>query len=157
MYSPKRMWRRFVGLAALSILVSPSHAMAASAPLSLHDRVACRLAIEEVYRADRVAFAERNGEGRAKRPLSLDAKRVALQVEEDLRRETALAKRYRERLDAVARQHELDRIARQTRAPAQLARLLAALDHDARLAGECIARPALVQRRLAQRVAHDHA
>ncbi|SDD86537.1 Kelch repeat-containing protein [Aquimonas voraii] len=132
-------------LLCLAGLTTPALATPQLDALSRSEREACRFAVERFFAAERAAHA---GEPTARAP---SAARIAARVEEELRMESALAERFGRRIDAGALQAELLRIQRESRAPAQLQRLLDALNRDPRLAGECIARPGLVERLLYRR------
>lgn len=144
---------RLPSLTALALLAAaalPAEALALSGP----ERVACTRAIEEVYWQDRIWPADNLA---PKPPLSalLDEPSLIAQAEDGPRMSQALEWRYGVVLDAARVEAELARMAQQSQAPAQLGRLFAALGDDASTVAECLVRPVLARRLLAQHYAFD--
>ncbi len=115
----------------------------AQSPLSNEARLRAREALERVYHAHR----QEGLAPEARVPFETAAPRAALEAEVavTLRESSALA-RYWTPITAEALQAEVDRMARDTRDPAVLRELFAALDDDPALIAECLARPALADR-----------
>jgi uncharacterized protein (TIGR03437 family) len=115
---------------------------AASRQLTLAERVAAQRAIEEVYWRQR-RWPKENPQ--PKPAFALTDADLRAKVEDYLRRSQALAA-HRRPLTAEQLQAELERMARQTRAPEVLRELWAALGNDPYLIAECLARPLLAER-----------
>jgi N-acetylneuraminic acid mutarotase/lysophospholipase L1-like esterase len=118
-----------------------------AAGLSFEDRVDCQTAIEEVAWRHRIWPAGNPG---PKPALAAVMPRAAIvrKVEDALAQSALLARRYHTTLAPAELQAELDRMTRESRSPAVLAELFAALGNDPARAAECLARPALTERRL---------
>jgi N-acetylneuraminic acid mutarotase len=114
---------------------------------SFTDRVACQTAVEEVAWRHRIWPAGNPG---PKPALAEVMPRAAIvrKVEDALAMSAVLARRYGAPIEPADLQAELDRMARGSRNPAVLAELFAALGNDPARAAECLARPALAERRL---------
>ncbi|HET8946968.1 MAG TPA: hypothetical protein VFQ07_08290 [Candidatus Polarisedimenticolia bacterium] len=119
--------------------VSPARA------LSLAERVQARRAIEGVLWAHRTWPRENK---RPKPTLDEWLPKGALEreIEDDLRKSDALARRWGRPITHDALQAELDRIVRDSRAPDVLREVLDALHGDPVLAAEVLARHSLVER-----------
>jgi Tol biopolymer transport system component/N-acetylneuraminic acid mutarotase len=97
---------------------------------------------------ERVRHAYRIGETRSFEeavPQGL----LAQKVRTYLKQSVALERFWQHRITERALERELQRIRRDTRFPGRLQEMFAALDHDPWLLRECIARPALVERLVA--------
>ena len=116
-----------------------------SQPLSFETLVDCQEAIETVYWNHRDWPA---GNGAAKPSLAQVLPRAALEarVLDTLRMSAALEDVWGRPITAGQLQAEMDRMARDSRDPARLGELFAALDNDPLLIAECLARPALATR-----------
>src|SRR5262245_21572118 len=127
----------------LSLLVLP---VRAAEPKSGSDLLSCRAAIEEVYWRARAWPAGNPG---VKPQLSavLPEDRLAELVDESLTRSAALA-RFGSPITTEQIQTEIDRMARDTRRPAMLREIWAALDDDPEKVAECLVRPILADRLL---------
>ena len=117
--------------------------------LTFADRVAYQHAIEEVYWRHRICPAERPDP----KP-SLDAVMSQAQLENKvadyLRNSQALEGFWQRPLTAEQLQAEMDRMAQHTKQPAMLRELFKALDNDAFVIAECLARPVLSERLVAK-------
>lgn len=141
-------------LAGLCALLALLPIAAHAAPMSLDDRIACQTAIDGV-RWSNMLWPE--GNPTPKPPLSdvLPPDAVRAKVIDQLRMEAALDGLYEIRIDNPALQAELDRMARQTRAPKQLKELYAALGNDAARIADCLARPQLVRAQFQSKFSFD--
>jgi N-acetylneuraminic acid mutarotase len=115
------------------------------APLTLDERIACRTAVEQVYRRHRIWPPQNPG---AKPPLAavLPQEAVQAQVERTLRLSSALGSEWRRPVTDRELRAELARIWRDTRNPELLRDLSRSLGDDPYLLAECLARPLLVDR-----------
>jgi len=141
-----------LGLALAVSLFAAAPARAAS--LSIEARADAQRAIEQVYWTHRVWPKE----NLAPKPalasvLSGDALRA--RAEEALRKSQALEKWWGRALTGAQLQAELNRMARETRDPATLRELFAALDDDPRRIAETLARAKLADRLLRSGYAFD--
>jgi N-acetylneuraminic acid mutarotase len=122
--------------------------------LTFADRVAYQRAIEEVYWRHRIWPRERPD-----RKPSLDA--VMLQselerkVEDYLRNSQALEDYWQKRISTEELQAEMERMAKHTKQPGVLRELFAALGNDPSVIAECVARPVLTERLVADLLARD--
>jgi len=117
--------------------------------LTLEERVSYQRAIEEVYWRHRIWPKERPDP----KP-SLDAvisqAQVEKKVESYLRNSEALEDYWQRPITAEQLQAEMDRMAQNTRQPEVLQELFEALGNDPSVIAECLARPMLAERLLAQ-------
>lgn len=138
-----------MALAVLPVAAPPTAGREAAAQparaLSLAERIQARRAIEGVLWAHRTWPRENK---RAKPTLDEWLRKGALEreVEDDLRKSDALARRWGRPITHDALQAELDRMTRDTRAPDVLREILDALHGDPVLAAEVLARHSLVER-----------
>ena len=141
-----------LSLALASVAVIPASPVAAAParqaatqPLSLETLVACQEAVEGVYWRHR-EWPDANV--LAKPGLAEVLPRTALQsqVLDTLRLSVALEDLWNRPVTADQLQAEMDRMAADSRDPARLSELFAALGNDPVLIAECLARPALVSR-----------
>src|ERR1700687_254329 len=113
--------------------------------LTVEERVRYQRAIEEVYGRHRIWPAvdppPRPGPAHVVSQAVLREK-----VANYLAQSQALAAYWQRPITAAQLQAEMDRMARQTRQPARLREIWAALGNDPYVIAECLARPALVQR-----------
>ena len=108
--------------------------------LTFEDRVAAQRAIEAVYHRQRI-WPKENPAPKPALDEVLPEAALRAKVEEYLRMSRALEVFTGAALTPEQLQAELERMARQTRQPAVLGALWAALDHDPLLLAECLARP----------------
>src|SRR5947209_10094069 len=122
--------------------------------LTFQERVAYQRAIEDVYWRHRIWPKERTDP----KP-SLDAVMSQAQLEKKvadyLRRSKALEDYWQRPLTAEQLQAEMDRMAKHTKQPEVLRELFAALGNDPFVIAECLARPVLAERLIAELYAHD--
>src|ERR1700675_747939 len=122
--------------------------------LPLADRVAYQRAIEEVYWRHRIWPKERPD---PKPPLDkvVSSAQVEKKVEDYLRNSEALEDYWQKPLSAEQLQAEMERMAQHTKQPEVLRELFEALGNDAFVIAECLARPVLTERLVADVSAHD--
>ncbi|MBP7148404.1 MAG: hypothetical protein KBD01_12735 [Acidobacteria bacterium] len=121
---------------------------------TLVERIDGQRRIEEVYWAHRSWPADNPGPKPALSAV-LDDGAIAERAEDALRQSEALRQLGYAPITPADLQAEIDRMARETRDPATLRELWAALDDRADLVAECLARPLLAERRLRAAFAHD--
>src|SRR6266704_5476482 len=117
--------------------------------LSFADRVAYQRAIEDVYWRHRIWPKEQSG---PKPPLEkmMSQAQIEKRVEDYLRNSQALEDYWQRPITPDQLQAEMERIASHTRQPAVLRELFAALGNDPFIIAECLARPNLAERMLAE-------
>lgn len=140
------MW---AGFCVAALFATSALAAVDEAPktLDLEQRIACQTVIEDLAWSKRIWPAE-NPTPKPPRSQVLSDAAIRAKVESSLRMENALAEHYGQRLDAKALQIELNRMARNSRAPDVLEERFAALGNDPLRVAECLAKPELVKRRL---------
>ena len=119
-----------------------------NAPLTFADRVAYQRAIEEVYWRHRIWPKERPD---PKPSLDAVMSQAQLQkkVEDYLRKSQALEDYWQRPITAEQLQAEMDRMAKHTQQPEVLRELFEALGNDPFVIAECLARPVLAERLVA--------
>jgi hypothetical protein len=144
-----RWFGRLSAVLAVVAAVGAAPVVAATRDLTFDERVAAQRAIESVYWSHRIWPSENSG---AKPPLSTVMKDGAIRekVARSLRLSASLAGISREPISGADLQAELDRMARDTNAPATLRELFHALHDDPVTIAECLARPALESRLAAE-------
>src|SRR5436189_2429002 len=122
--------------------------------LTFAERVAYQRAIEDVYWRHRIWPKERPD---AKPPLDAVMSRAQLEkkVVDYLRNSQALEDYWQRPITADQLQAEMDRMAKHTKQPEVLREVFEALDNDPFIIAECLARPALAERLLANWYAYD--
>ncbi len=145
-------------LCTISLLAAQfiTHSRSRAQQLSLADRIAAQRAIEQVYWQHRI-WPKDNPQPKPALDEVLPAAALQAKVEESLRQSAALAQIWQRPVTAADVQAELDRMARDTKQPAVLRELWAALNNDPLLIAECLARPALVERRVREQYEADGA
>ncbi|MFN8546779.1 MAG: hypothetical protein U0527_02095 [Candidatus Eisenbacteria bacterium] len=144
-------------LAALAVLNVPSPARAArdySTPLTIEDRVRLETAVERVYWEHRIWPEENRGPKPALEAVLPEAS-IRESVEDCLAKSAALEQYWQQPVTPLELQAEIDRMSQETKQPAVLSELFAALDNDTYLIAECLARPTLVDRRIRALYASD--
>ncbi|MCC6133735.1 MAG: PKD domain-containing protein, partial [Acidobacteria bacterium] len=121
----------------------------ASMRFSLDERVHCQWVIEEVYWRHRLWPRENPGRKPSLAEL-VSREQVVSKVEDGMKKSAALDSIWGAPITAAELQAEIDRMARETMAPAILQELLEALGNDGFLFAECLARPVVADRRLRQ-------
>lgn len=133
-----------VSLLALQFI---THSRSRAQQFSLADRIAAQRAIEQVYWEHRL-WPKENPQPKPTLDEMLPATALQAKVEEYLRQSVALAQVWQRPVTAAELQAEMERMARDTKQPAVLGELWAALGNDPLLIAECLARPTLVERRV---------
>ncbi|HZM70421.1 MAG TPA: kelch repeat-containing protein [Candidatus Cryosericum sp.] len=123
----------------LALALVPCAAAAEARELTFEERVRAQEAIERVYYAHQTG-ATRSFEEAVPRQV------LEKKVSTYLRQSAALEQFWRTAVTPEMLQREAERMVRETRLPGRLRELYAALDDDAFLVQECLARPALVDR-----------
>ncbi|MEN3334798.1 MAG: hypothetical protein V7641_4163 [Blastocatellia bacterium] len=113
--------------------------------LSLEQRVEYQRRIEEVYWRHRIWPAE-NHQPKPALDEVMPRQAMRAKVEDYLRKSTALASYWQRPITDAQLESEVNRMAAQTKQPERLAELFAAMDNDAFIIAECLARPLLVER-----------
>jgi N-acetylneuraminic acid mutarotase len=122
-----------------------TRAKASHRTLSFAERVAYQRAIEEVYWRHRL-WPKDNPYPRPSLDTVMTRVQVESKVADYLRKSRALEDRWQRPLTAEQLQAEMDRMAEHTRQPEVLRELFQALGSDPFVIAECLARPALAQR-----------
>ena len=122
--------------------------------LTFGERVAYQRAIEEVYWRHRIWPKERPDPKPSLEAVMSQAQ-LEKKVEDYLRKSQALEDYWQRPLTAEQLQAEMDRMAKHTRQPEALLELFEALGDDPFVIAECMARPALADRFLANWYAYD--
>ncbi len=150
--------RRTVPLLAVICLAlftgSPSAAPGPRPDLTMQARVRAQRAIEEVYWRHRIWPTENRG---AKPPLDavLSEAQLRAKVEDYLRESNAAEVIWGQPITAAQLQAEMERMAKQTRAPEVLREIFAALGDDPRLIAETLVRQTLADRLVRDWYARD--
>src|SRR6058998_3497725 len=143
--------------AQLAFFCSEAPANSSQRTLTFAERVAYQRAIEEVYWRHRIW--PRNGGERPDPKPSLDAVMSQAQIEKKvgdyLRKSQALEDYWQRPITAEQLQAEMDRMAQHTKQPEVLRELFAALGNDPFVIAECLARPVLTERLVADLSTHD--
>lgn len=148
------MERSFRIASFIFIGICLSISLQAGTSLTFEQRLDGHKAIERVYYEHRIWPQDNPGR---KPPFEelMPEDVLRSKVEDSLRMNAALQERYGVTITGADLQAEIDRMARETQAPAMLNELFAALGNDPRLIAECLARPLLVDRLLRERFAAD--
>ena len=117
----------------------------AGSKISFDQRLACQKAIEEVYWKHTIWPAD-NPQPKPALQAVMPESAIRFKTEEYLRKSAALDSYWHRPITAERMQAEMDRMAKETRDPAVLRELWAALHNDPYLIAECLARPILVDR-----------
>jgi N-acetylneuraminic acid mutarotase len=149
--SPNKWYKSAVATAGYgSMAKSPSQSRA----ISFAERVAFQRAIEDVYWRHRI-WPKENSD----RKPSLDAVMSQAQLENKVRaylHDSLVLEDYRQRpITAEQLQAEMDRMARDTKQPEVLRELFEALGNDPAVIAECLARPILAERLIADLSVQD--
>ncbi|WP_457672971.1 Kelch repeat-containing protein [Thiolapillus sp.] len=122
--------------------------------LSLEERVACRMIIEDIRWSHRI-WPKENPMPKPPRAEVFSDAQIRAAVEDSLRMEVALRELYGIRIDEAMLQAEMDRMARNSLMPDRLQELMDALGNDPILVAECLVRPRLASRLLRDQYAWD--
>jgi hypothetical protein len=159
-FSSRALLALVISVAACSVVTVPLMAFLHSETpakstlrtFTFEERVSYQRAIEDVYWHHRIWPRDR-GECPDPKP-SLDAVMSQAQLEKKvkdyLRNSQALEDYWQRPITAEQLQAEMDRMAKHTRQPEVLQELFEALGNDSFVVAECLARPALAERLLAQ-------
>jgi hypothetical protein len=133
--------------------------MAASAieknrSLTFADRVAYQRAIEEVYWRHRI-WPKENANPKPSLDEVMSAEQIEQKVEGYLRDSQALEAYWQKPITPEQLQGEMDRMGRNTKQPELLRELFEALGDSPFVIAECLARPVLIERLVAELFAHD--
>ena len=121
------------------VLVAIGSSTVHARDLTFEDRVRAQEAIERVYYAHQIGTTKPFEE-------AIPSFVLEAMVAKYLRQSLALEEFWKTPVTAEMLRRETERMTRDTRMPDRLRELFAALDHDAFLVEECLARPALVDR-----------
>jgi hypothetical protein len=129
-------------------------AMRRNRALTFAERVAYQRAIEEVYWQHRIWPKTNAG---PKPPLDkvMSQTEIEKKVEDYLRDSQALEHYWQRPITPDQLQAEMERIASHTKQPGVLREIFAALGNDPFVIAECLARPVLAERLIAELYAHD--
>ena len=122
--------------------------------LTLADRVAYQRAIEEVYWRHRI-WPKENSKPKPSLDAVIPAQQIEKNVENYLRDSRALEAYWQKPIAPEQLQAEMERMARHTKQPEVLRELFEALGNDPSVIAECLARPVLAERLVADLSAHD--
>jgi N-acetylneuraminic acid mutarotase len=161
----KKQIVRKIGRPAMMMLLAaflwlnliPASAAPSAAParmLSFDDRLACATAVEDFYWQQRI-WPDSNPGPKPRLADVMSPADIAAGVDDTLAQSLALEQYWQEPITGPMLQAELDRMAANSRQPAVLKGLYAALDNDPALAAECLARPVLAERLLYERFEND--
>lgn len=134
---------------------SPAYSeQSTSVPLTLDDRIHYQRAIEQVYWNHRI-WPKENKTPKPSLDTVLPEASLRAKVTDYLQKSAALAEDWRQPITSSQLQAEMDRMARDTKQPAVLRELFAALNNDPYVIAECLARPALADRLIRNWYASD--
>ena len=119
--------------------------------LSFADRVAYQRAIEDVYWRHRI-WPDTNPGPKPSLDAVMSQAEIEKKVEEYLRNSQALEDYWQRPITADQLQAEMERMASHTKQPDVLRELFEALGNDPFVIAECLARPVLTERLIADRV-----
>ena len=141
-------------VALIVCVAAPASSLALARDLSFDERVTAQKAIEQIYWNHRIWPKDNPG---PKPPLSAVISDAAIRakIEDDRRMSALLEAFWHQPLTGERLQAEIERMARQTKAPETLRELFAALHDDPFLIAECLARPTLTRRLVASGFAED--
>jgi len=116
--------------------------------LSFAERVSYQRAIEEVYWRHRI-WPKENPNPKPSLDAVMSQAQLEKKVEDYLRNSEAVEDYYKKSLSGEQLQGEMERMARDTKQPDVLRELFEALDNDPFVIAECLARPVLTERLIA--------
>ncbi len=122
--------------------------------LTFAKRVAYQRAIEEVYWQHRI-WPKENSKPKPSLDEVMSAAQIEKKVEDYLRNSQALEVYSQRPITLEQLQAELERMARNTKQPEVLRELFEALGNDPSVIAECLARPVLTERLVADLSTHD--
>ena len=139
------------GTAKRSVAAS---AIRADRTLTFADRVAYQHAIEDVYWRHRI-WPKENAKPKPSLDEVVSAEQIEKKVEDYLRDSQALEAYRQKPIASEQLQAEMERMARNTRQPEVLLELFEALGNDPSVIAECVVRPVLTERLVAELSAND--
>lgn len=125
-----------------------------SIPLTMKDRIHFQRAIEEVEWAHRI-WPKENKSAKPALDAVLSEDAIRAKVGDYLRQSNALETYWLRPITPEQLQAEIDRMVRDSKQPAMLRELFAALDNDPHIIAECFARPILADRLIHNFYSHD--
>jgi len=138
---------RFACAGLLLGLFSPVLSAAPTSEVTFEQRVAAQRAIEQVYWEHRI-WPKENATTKPPLTAVLPEAAIRAKVEDTLLKSNALDRFWHRPISAAGLQAELDRIVRDSKDPAMLREMFAALGNDASLIAETLARQTLADRLL---------
>src|SRR5260370_15478777 len=132
----------------LAFLRPETPAKSSQRTLTFKERVAYQRAIEEVYWRHRI-WPNENSKPKPSLDEVMSAQQIEKKVEDYLRDAQALEDYWQRPIAAEQLQTEMERIANHTKQPGVLRELFAALGNDSMVIAECLARPILMERLVA--------
>jgi N-acetylneuraminic acid mutarotase len=138
----------------LAVFRSEVPAKVSHRTLTFAERVAYQRAIEEVYWRHRIWPKERP-DPKPSLDAMMSQAQLAKKVEDYLRNSQALEDYWQQPMTLEQLQAEMDRMAQHTKQPEVLRELFAAMSNDPFIVAECLAKPALAQRLVANFYSHD--
>src|SRR6267154_5447470 len=142
---------RSLGTAKRSVAAS---AIRADRTLTFAKRVAYQRAIEEVYWQHRI-WPKENAKPKPSLDEVMSAAQIEKKVEDYLRDSQALEAYWQKPITSEQLQAEMERMARDTKQPEVLRELFEELGNDPSVIAECLARPVLTERLVADLSVHD--
>lgn len=141
------------GICLAAIILIP-FGLFAREPLTFKERVDAQEAIERVYYNHRV-WPKENTRPKPAFDKMIDRETIEAKVSDYLKKSEALGQMWQRPIEGRQLQAEMERMAKQTKDPATLKELFAALGNDPYLIAECLARPALADRLIRNWYAFD--
>jgi hypothetical protein len=139
---------RWLGIAAATVLAAISlTTVASNVPLTFEQRLAAQEAIERVYYSHRI-WPKENPAPKPPFEQLMTRSMLDAKVSTYLKESAALEKFWRRPITSEQLQAEMERMAKDTKRPAMLRELFAALNDDPYVIAECLARPILANRLL---------
>jgi hypothetical protein len=128
---------------------------ASARTLTFAQRVAYQRAIEEVYWRHRI-WPKENARPKPDLDQVMSAVEIQKKVENYLSKSQTLEENLHKPIAPEQLQAEMERIASNTKQPEVLRELFEALENDPSVIAECLARPLLAERLVADSAAHDN-
>src|SRR6059058_879511 len=122
--------------------------------LTFEERVSYQRAIEDVYWRHRI-WPKENADAKPSLDAVMSQKQLEKKVNDYLRNSQALEDYWQRPITAEQLQAEMDRMAEHTKQPEVLHELFEALGNDPFVIAECLARPELAERLLADSLANQ--
>src|SRR5437867_3741565 len=138
----------------LAFLHPQAPSNAAQRSLTFEERVSYQRAIEDAYWRHRI-WPKENSSPKPSLDAVMSQAKIETKVAEYLRKSQALADYWQRPITAEQLQAEMDRMAKHTKQPEVLQELFEALGNDPFVIAECLARPELAERLLADSLANQ--